>query len=81
MTQYTFHATISSIRALNPLEFPNTSIKSTQIPMRSRVPSKYTFHASQTFHAITSPIQVLNPLKFPNTTRSDRFDSLEQQHV
>ncbi|KAF7839158.1 uncharacterized protein G2W53_007640 [Senna tora] len=34
-----------------------------------------------TFHAIKSPIRALNPLGLPTTTRSDRFDSLKQQHI
>ncbi|KAF7835557.1 uncharacterized protein G2W53_010416 [Senna tora] len=37
--------------------------------------------ASNTFLAITGLIHELNPLRFPNKTRSDRFDSLVQQHV
>ncbi|KAF7839163.1 uncharacterized protein G2W53_007645 [Senna tora] len=36
-----------------------------------------TYHA---IHAITSAIRALNPLGFPNKMRSDRFDSLGQQH-
>ncbi|KAF7812440.1 uncharacterized protein G2W53_033416 [Senna tora] len=36
---------------------------------------------SHTFHGIKSPIRAINLLEFPNTTRSDRFDSLVQQHV
>ncbi|KAF7832174.1 uncharacterized protein G2W53_014507 [Senna tora] len=36
---------------------------------------------SHTIVAITSAIRPLNPLGYPNIMRSDRFDSLVQQHV
>ncbi|KAF7839161.1 uncharacterized protein G2W53_007643 [Senna tora] len=36
---------------------------------------------SHAIHAIKSAIRALNPLGFPNKMRSDRSDSIRQQHV
>ncbi|KAF7835412.1 uncharacterized protein G2W53_010271 [Senna tora] len=67
MTSHSFHAITSSIRALNPLGFTNTTQS-----------EGMTAHS---LHAITSPIRALSPLRFRTTNRSDRLDSLVQRHV